>query len=205
MKGLRLVIATRNRKKLRELEELLSGLPVELLPLDAFPGIDEVEETGKTFLENAQLKAQGYARQTLSLTLAEDSGLCCDALEGAPGIYSARFAGLAKNDDDNNEKVLKLLSGVPDNCRDARFVSAIAVSDAEGRILGAVEGEVRGSIAREVRGNGGFGYDPVFFYPPFQKTFGEVSAEDKHRVSHRYKSLQKAKILLEGILRNQAV
>lgn len=195
----RLLVATTNKKKLSELQTLLADLPLELCCLSGLPRFEEVPETGKTFADNASLKALGYARQSGCLTLAEDSGLCCDALEGAPGVYSARFAGEGKQDRENNLKVLKLLENVPDNCRHAHFTSAVAIAELD-RLVGTVEGEVHGYIAHEMRGTNGFGYDPVFFYPPFGRTFGEVPAGMKHAVSHRAKALQKAKELLRQYL-----
>jgi XTP/dITP diphosphohydrolase len=194
-----LLVATTNKKKLAELQTLLSDLPLRLLGLGDFPQIHEVNETGKNFRENAVLKAEAYAKQTGLVTLAEDSGLCCDALEGAPGIYSARFAGEGKKDLENNVKLLKLLESVPDNCRTAHFKSAVAVA-APAELVGVAEGEVHGYISREMRGTNGFGYDPVFFYPPFGKTFGEVSPEMKHSVSHRAKALENARVLLQNYL-----
>jgi len=194
-----LLVATTNPKKLTELQALLAGLPLRLSCLKDLLSYAEVPETGKTFEENAILKASGYAKQTGFLTLAEDSGLCCDALEGAPGVYSARFAGEGKSDPENNQKVLRLLEGLPDNCRQAHFVSAIALATPE-KVVGTVTGEVHGYIALEPRGTNGFGYDPVFFYTPFGKTFGEVFEEMKHRVSHRAKALEKAKALLNDYL-----
>ncbi len=194
-----LLVATTNPKKLVELQALLAGLPVRLSCLKDLPSYTEVPETGKTFEENAILKASGYAKQTGLLTLAEDSGLCCDALEGAPGVYSARFAGEGKSDPENNQKVLRLLEGLPDNCRQAHFISAVALATPE-KVVGTVTGEVPGYIASEPRGMNGFGYDPIFFYSPFGKTFGEVPAEMKHQVSHRAKALEKAKALLKNFL-----
>lgn len=193
-----LLLASTNLKKRKELEFLVKDLPFQVHILSDYE-VQEVAETGQSFKENAILKAEGYARQTGLLTLGEDSGLCCDALEGAPGIYSARFAGEGKSDADNNSKLLKLLEKVPDNCRGAHYVSAVAIADPS-RLIGTVEGTVHGFISPELRGNGGFGYDPLFFYPPFGKTFGEVEAEMKHQVSHRAKSLEKAKVLLEKYL-----
>ena len=193
------LIATTNPKKLKELASLLSDLKLNFLFLKDFPGAGEVEESGPTFEENAKLKALGYADQTGHLTFAEDSGLCCDALDGAPGVYSARFAGPGKSDEENNRKLLRLLDKVPDLCRGAYFKSAVALAE-PGRVVGVVTGEVHGAISHEIRGNQGFGYDPLFFYPPFQKCFGEVPMEMKHQVSHRSKALQKARLLLEQYL-----
>ena len=195
----KLLVASTNRKKLSELETLLADLRLELLYLKDFPGYEEVPETGATFEENASQKALGYAKQTGCLTLAEDSGLVCEALEGMPGIYSARFAGPLKSDRENNQKLLKLLENIPDNCRGASFKSAVAIARPD-HLLGAVTGEVHGVISREERGQNGFGYDPLFFYPPFAKTFGEASRDMKHRVSHRAQALQKAKSLLKNYL-----
>lgn len=192
----KLLIATTNLHKLREIQTLLEDLDMQFFSLKDFPHVKEIKETGKTFRENAGIKALGYARQTGLLTLAEDSGLCCDALEGAPGVYSARFAGTGKDDYQNNLKVLKLLEKVPDNCRGAYFVSAIAVATPE-KIFGVMEGVVHGVIAHEIRGNQGFGYDPLFYYPSFGKTFGEVPAEMKNKASHRAQALQKTRKFFE--------
>lgn len=191
----RLLVATTNPKKLVELKTLLEDLSVALCSLADLPDVSEVPEEGKDFQENAARKALGYAKQTGLLTLAEDSGLCCDALEGAPGVYSARFAGEGKIDRENNLKLLRLLEKVPDNCRGAHFVSAVAVAEPN-RVIGVGEGEVHGVISKEIRGTNGFGYDPVFIYPPFGKTFGEVAPEIKNKVSHRAQALEKAKKLL---------
>lgn len=197
-----LLVASTNAKKLRELKDLLADLPFTLSSLNDLPGYEEVEETGKTFEENACLKAQGYARQSGLLTLAEDSGLCCDALEGAPGIYSARFSGEEKSDHANNLKVLRLLEKLPDNCREAHFISVAAIAE-PGRIIGVAQGKVHGYVSREIRGERGFGYDPIFYYPPFQKTFGEVDVALKHQVSHRRKSLEKVKEILVHYLQGK--
>lgn len=195
----KLLIATGNAKKLGEFQTLFKDFPVEIVCLSGFPKIKEVEETGKTFEENAALKALGYAAQTGMLTLGEDSGLCCDALEGAPGVYSARFAGENKSDVENNKKLLRLLEGIPVNCRGAHYKSVIALAE-PGKLIGTVDGEVHGVIHHSLVGTGGFGYDPLFFYHPYQKTFGEVTAEMKHRVSHRSKAFEKVKFLLKNYL-----
>lgn len=197
-----LLVATTNPKKLTELQDFLSGLHLRLVCLADFPDHQEVSENGKTFQDNAALKAFGYAKQTGLLTLAEDSGLCCDALEGAPGVYSARFSGEGKSDSENNLKLLKLLENVPDNCRGAYFQSVITLA-LPGRLVGAAEGEVHGFISHEIRGTNGFGYDPLFFYPPFGKTFGEVPSEMKYQVSHRTKALGKAAVLLQDYFQNR--
>lgn len=190
-----LLIGTGNRKKLEEFLTLFGGLPFKIFSLRDFPNVKEVTEDGVTFEENALKKATGIAKQTGLLTLGEDSGLCVEALEGNPGVYSARFAGPEKDDLKNCQKVLRLMEKLPDNCRGASFKSAVAIATPE-RLIGAVEGEVRGAIAHEMRGSGGFGYDPIFIYGPYGKTFGEVSAEKKHRVSHRAQAVEKAKKIL---------
>lgn len=196
----RLLIATSNAKKLKELQDLLVGLPVDCLGLRDFPDVKSVEETGRTFEENAKIKALGYAEQTGILTLGEDSGICCDALQGAPGVFSARFCGEFHSDEMNNKKLLEMMQEVPDEKRTAYYESAIALAEPS-KLIGVVKGQVHGLITRELLGAGGFGYDPLFFYPPYQKTFGEVPAALKHRVSHRGQALGKFKELLQGYLK----
>lgn len=191
----KLLVATTNSKKLTELRMLLRDLDLELLCLKDLESYTEVPEDGKSFRDNAALKALGYADQTGFLTMAEDSGLCCDALEGAPGVISARFSGGLKDDDENNAKVLKLMRDVRDDKRQGHFKSAVAVAR-PGKVIGVVEGVVSGLIAREACGSNGFGYDPIFYYPPFGKTFAQVPSERKNQVSHRSQALQKAKQLL---------
>lgn len=168
----KLLIATTNAGKVREFETLFRGMPVELVSLKSIAGFKEVPETGTTFSENALLKAKGYAAQSGLMTLAEDSGLCCDALEGAPGVYSARFAGEAKGDEANNQKLLGLLENLPVNCRGAHYESHIAIVSEKGDLIGACVGRVFGVIHPQPIGTEGFGYDPIFFHPPFQKTYG---------------------------------
>ena len=200
----KLLLGTGNQKKLKELEELLRGIPFERVSLRDFPDVREIVEDGRTFQENAIKKAIGLAQQTGLLALGEDSGLVVEALEGAPGVYSARFAGPEKDDFKNCEKVLRLMEKMPDTCRGGALVSAVAIASPEA-LIGVVEGEVRGGIAREMRGSGGFGYDPLFLYGPYGgKTFGEVSAEMKYRVSHRAQAVQKARKILEDYAKMHA-
>jgi len=196
----RLLVATTNAKKLKELQDLLSDLPVQCLSLRDFPNVADVEETGRTFEENARIKALGYAGQTGVLTLGEDSGICCDALGGEPGVFSARFGGEPKNDDTNNKKLLELMCHVPEEKRTAYYESAIALAEPS-KLIGIVRGRVQGLITRDLRGSGGFGYDPLFFYPPYRKTFGEVPVAMKHRVSHRGQALGKFRELLQNYLK----
>ena len=188
----RLVIATKNSGKAREMAEVLTGLPYEVVSLADYADAPEVEETGSTFIENAILKATAYARFTGELTLADDSGLEVDALDGAPGVLSSRFA---PSDPERNSKLLGLMSDVPDAKRAARFRCAIAISTPEGD-LRTCEGTVEGAIAREPRGANGFGYDPVFYVPDLGKHMAELTSSEKNAISHRGKALEKAKELL---------
>ena len=199
----KLLIATTNAGKIKEFEILFQGLNIELISLKSISNVQIVPETGTTFSENALLKARGYAAQANLMTLAEDSGLCCDALEGAPGVYSARFAGEAGSDQENNLKLLKLLENLPVNCRGAHYESHIAIVSASGDLIGACSGRVGGVISKELIGDKGFGYDPLFFHPPFQKTFAQVELSEKNKVSHRFHAMQKAqKILSHYLLKN---
>ena len=200
---LRILLGTGNKKKLEELHTLLQDLPLELVTLRDFPNVTEIVEDGATFQENAVKKARGLAEQTGLLTLGEDSGLVVEALEGAPGVYSARFAGSEKDDLKNCQKILKLMEKLPDNCRGAAFKSVVAIATPK-QLIGVVEGEVRGAIAKEMRGTAGFGYDPIFIYGPYGgKTFGEVSSEMKHRVSHRAQAILKARTILQEYVKMQ--
>ncbi len=194
-----LLVATTNKKKLIELQTLLWDLPLDLKTLADLPSFETVEESGKTFQENAKLKALGYASQSGYLTLGEDSGLCCEALEGAPGVYSARFSGKEATDEKNNEKLLKLFEKIPDNCRGAYYSSVVAIAK-PGQLIGIAEGKVHGFIHKKLEGTGGFGYDPLFYYPPFGTTFANVLAEKKHTVSHRAQALIKTRDLLADYL-----
>ncbi|HOE69041.1 MAG TPA: RdgB/HAM1 family non-canonical purine NTP pyrophosphatase [Candidatus Omnitrophota bacterium] len=204
MKTRKLLVATGNQKKLKELQELLSDLPLELLYLKDFRDLREVPETGATFEENARIKALGYASQAGCLTLADDSGLCVDALDGAPGVLSARFSGHEKDDEANNRKLIELMKNVPDAKRSAHYTAAVALA-APGREIVCVTGDVHGFIGHEPRGSGGFGYDPYFFYPPFGQTFSEIPSARKHEVSHRFKALTQIKAVLEAYLRDSGV
>lgn len=193
----KLLVATTNQKKLNELKELLADLPLTLLSLNDFPNVVEVEEDGATFRENAEKKALGYAKQTGCLTLAEDSGLAVDYLKGEPGIHSARFSG--KGDLENNKKVLELLKNVPREKRTAAYCCAAVLAES-GKVISVIEENVSGFIAEEPKDSGGFGYDPLFFYPDFGTTFASVSSEKKHAVSHRGKALRKMKEELKKYL-----
>lgn len=185
MKRYTVVLATRNKGKLAELERLLQaelGDVIELRSLDEVGITEEIEETGTTFAENALQKAVFVAARG-HIALADDSGLCVDALQGAPGVYSARYAGTHGNDAANTAKLLQELAGAAD--RSAGFVCAFACVFPDGGEPLIAKGEARGEILTAPRGEGGFGYDPVFYYPPLKKTFAELGKEEKNSVSHR--------------------
>lgn len=186
----RLVIATRNRGKVAELERLLAPLPFPLEDLSAYPGLAEPDETGETFAENAAIKAKAYAAGTREWVLADDSGLEVDALGGEPGVHSARFAGRTSGYDEKMKIILGKLAGVDGSARAARFVCVIALADPSGRIAFEARGECPGTIAPETRGSNGFGYDPIFVPDGFVRTFGEMSDEEKRALSHRGKASQ---------------
>jgi XTP/dITP diphosphohydrolase len=199
----RLCIATRNRGKQREFEELLAGWEGEM----AFPqdlGLDlEVEETGASFAEIAAQKAQAYAAASGLPSLADDSGLEVDALDGAPGIYTARYAGPGASDQDRYRKLLAALEKVPDGQRTARFRCAVAVAHPDGRVTVA-EGTCEGQIARAPRGDGGFGYDPIFYLSEYGCTMAELPPEVKNQVSHRARAVQEAMPRLDALLRGRS-
>lgn len=187
-----LVVATRNKKKLKEIRFFLKNLNLKITSLDDYLNMPKIIENGKTFKENAIKKAVKVSRFTGKLALGEDSGLCVDALKGAPGIYSSRFSGSDKNDLKNNLKLLKLLEGLPLNKRKAHYVAAVALADKNG-LIGVVEGRCDGVIGFEQKGSSGFGYDPLFVIPKFNKTFGELGEKIKHKLSHRFKAFKKIK------------
>jgi XTP/dITP diphosphohydrolase len=193
-----LLLASQNPGKLAEMRQLVAGLPFRVVgPREV--GITEApEETGRTFLENAVLKARYYAGRSGLLTVADDSGLSVDALDGGPGLYSSRFGGEGASDADRNRLLLDKLRGVPADKRGARFTSAVAVVR-DGAVLFDAQESVEGFIADEPRGPQGFGYDPLFFYPPFGKTFGESVPGDKDRVSHRGKAFARLRRFLESL------
>jgi XTP/dITP diphosphohydrolase len=198
---IRLYCATGNPGKLREFRMAArpeSGVQLELLP--RFPEIVPRAEDGRTFEENAILKARHYGPHAGGLLFADDSGLEVDALGGAPGVYSARFAGPGATDDANNRLLLEKLQGIGN--RAARFVCVIALVEGE-RLLRVFRGVVEGRITDEPHGSGGFGYDPLFFYPPFGGTFGEAPAERKFTVSHRGQALRAMLAWVRGARESQ--
>jgi XTP/dITP diphosphohydrolase len=193
-----LLLASQNPGKLGEMRQLLQDLRFRVLsPADL--GIREApEETGSSFMENAILKALYYAGRSGRVAAADDSGLSVAALGGGPGLYSSRFAGEGATDDARNQLLLQRLKGVPPDGRAAHFTSAVAVARGN-TILFQVQETVDGRIAEEPRGTNGFGYDPLFFYPPLGKTFGELSGADKDRVSHRGKAFLRLREFLSGL------
>jgi XTP/dITP diphosphohydrolase len=203
-----LVLGTRNRKKGLELAQLVAPpwepnprlARLEIHTLDDFPTAPEVVEDAPTFAGNARKKASEVARAIGQWTLADDSGLSVDALQGAPGVYSARYAGEPSNDDANNRKLLDELANTPEAQRGAAFHCALALSDPTGAIRLEAEGACRGRIIHELRGPGGFGYDPLFLIPEYHKTFGELGALAKHQLSHRARAFGKLRNGLDRLI-----
>lgn len=206
LKEVTLLVGTANQHKVREITRRLES--VELGPgalrvvgLEILPVVGPVEETGTTFAENARLKALAFAATARELSesrrpdfvVADDSGLCVRALDGAPGVYSSRYAGPRATDEDNNRKLLEELSNVPRGERQAEFVcvmACVSVADRSADVLFYAEGRCPGEILFELRGEGGFGYDPLFFYEPLERSFAELSGDEKNSVSHRGRALE---------------
>ena len=181
---MRLLVATTNTGKLREIRSLLEGVPVELITLRDLDPIEEPEETGATFEDNARLKALYYADRSGLTTVAEDSGLVIDGLDGEPGVRSARFLGPDASYPERFAEIGRRLDGPPVKNRAARFVCALAVAE-DGHVVYEARGTVEGEIAREPRGVHGFGYDPIFYYPPYGTTLADVAEDAKLAVAHR--------------------
>ncbi len=189
---MQIVLATHNKGKMSEINNLLSS-SYKVLTLDHFPNIKEIPETGKTLKENAFIKARTVFEMTGLPSLADDTGLEVESLGGDPGVYSARYAGEQASYQDNCEKLLKNMMRVPKKNREAKFRTVIAYKD-DNREL-SCDGSVKGEIARAPKGNFGFGYDSVFYYPPLEKTFAELSEEVKNSISHRGRALRKFLLL----------
>lgn len=189
---MRLLLATKNSDKLKEIEDILSDLGLDLLSLLDFSGYPAVVEDGKSLEENAVKKARAASAAFHMLSLAEDSGLEVESLGAAPGVFSSRFAGDKASYEENNRKLLRLLEGVPPEERAAIFRTVVAISEPTGEII-SFEGACSGSISLEPRGDSGFGYDPVFFIPETGMTFAELGRERKNQISHRAKALAKVK------------
>lgn len=187
---LKIVLASRNAHKIREIKEILSaaaGYELEILSLDDIGVTGDIEENGNSFEENAQIKASLPASMGY-IGIADDSGLAVDALNGEPGIYSARYAGEPCNDENNNQKLLAKMEGIEN--RAAHYVSCISAVRPDGKVL-TCRGECHGVILHSPLGNGGFGYDPLFWYEPLQKTFAQITSAEKNAISHRARALEK--------------
>lgn len=194
----RLLLATNNKDKIFEISKILDGMDIEILSARDFDDFPDVEETGKTLLENATLKAESVYKRYGLPCVADDTGLEVDYLGGAPGVISARFAGEGCTYDDNNEKLLKLLQGVPSEKRKAKFKTVVAFADFEGKIH-TVEGILEGIIAEDRKGKFGFGYDPLFIVPERGVRLAELAPEEKNRISHRGRALERIRpIIIEA-------
>ena len=194
----KILVATRNEGKMREIVELLHPLGIRLVSLNNLLIETEVEETGKTFAENAILKAERYGEVCRLPTIADDSGIEVDALGGAPGIYSARYGGDGHTDLDRNNLLLKNIGKVPNANLTARFRCVVALW-IPGNETVTFEGKIEGTIRPFPAGNNGFGYDPIFYYQPMNKTLGEITSKEKERISHRGKAVRKAREYLSKL------
>ena len=199
-----LLIATGNTGKAAEIRVLLGNLPISLRTLIDFPNVRPVVESGNTYEENAVLKARSYARQTALFALADDSGLEVEALGGAPGVISARYAGQGASDNDRVAFLLRELANAPSANRSARFVCVIALADSTSAIVDVESGVCEGQIIDEPRGANGFGYDPIFIPQGFDKTFAELPNKIKNDISHRGRALQAARAFLERLLARES-
>ena len=197
-----IVIATKNKGKIREMTQAFEGLPVKLVPLSDFGELPDAVEDGKTFEENAKIKAQYYMKKTKTACLADDSGLEAKALGGAPGVYSARFAGEHADDNANNKKLLDEIAKKGLVSSPAAYRCVLAFADTDGAVL-TTEGSCTGVIRPEARGNGGFGYDP-YFYIDENKTMAELTLGEKDAISHRGKALRKMAVQLSSYFREKS-
>ncbi len=195
MNNAKLLLATTNQGKVREIKSFLEDLPIAIQSLKELGQLDPFSETGKTFDENARGKSLFYSMNWEGLTLAEDSGLEIEALRGEPGVLSARYSGDQATDEKNNKMVLDRMKDMPSEKRKARFVSCMVLSQ-KGEVIKEIKESVEGSIAFEEKGTHGFGYDPLFYYLPLRKTFAELLQEEKNKVSHRGQALKKLKEFL---------
>ena len=196
---MKIVLATHNHDKEIELQHSLRGLGVDICLLSEYPDIGEIEETGTTLLENSLLKAHTVHDRTGLPAIADDTGLEIDALDGAPGVYSARFAGPDATYEDNINKLLSVMEDVSDDMRSARFRTVISFVDEVQELW--TEGFIEGRITEDPRGNMGFGYDPIFYIPRLEKTFAELSTAEKNKISHRGLALQKLRKILINVLK----
>jgi XTP/dITP diphosphohydrolase len=199
----RLVLGSRNKKKLKEMLDLLGGFGFDLADLTSYPDAPEVEETAETFVGNATLKATQLAPILKTWVIGEDSGLCVPALGGAPGVYSARYAGNHGDDAANNAKLLREMAHLKSDQRAAYYVSTAVLADPTGKVIADVEGRCHGIIIDAPRGSGGFGYDPLFLVPELGKTFGELPLEVKQAMSHRAKAFEQLRPVLQSVMRGE--
>ena len=198
-----IVLATHNRDKREELQEALSEFTVKILSLNDFPFIGEIEEVGQTLLENSMIKAKTVHNLTQMPVIADDTGLEVEALNGAPGIYSARYAGEDVTYEDNVNKLLAEMEDIPLENRKAQFRTVISFVDKDRELW--TEGTIKGIIGESAKGKNGFGYDPVFFVPELEKTFSELSIGEKNRISHRGLAMKKFRILLREYISDQSI
>ena len=198
-----IVLATQNRDKREELQEALSEFTVKILSLNNFPFIGEIEEVGQTLQENSMIKAKTVHNLTQLPVIADDTGLEVEALNGAPGIYSARYAGEDVTYEDNVNKLLAEMENIPLENRKAQFRTVISFVDKDRELW--TEGTIKGIIGESAKGKNGFGYDPVFFVPELEKTFSELSIGEKNRISHRGLAMKKFRILLREFISDQSI
>ncbi len=198
-----IVLATHNRDKREELQEALSEFTVKILSLNDFPFIGEIEEVGQTLLENSMIKAKTVHNLTQLPVIADDTGLEVEALNGAPGIYSARYAGEDVTYEDNVNKLLAEMENIPLENRKAQFRTVISFVDKDRELW--TEGTIKGIIGETAKGKNGFGYDPVFFVPELEKTFSELSIGEKNKISHRGLAMKKFRILLREFISDQSI
>lgn len=194
-----LIVASRNKGKVAEIKELLADLPFVVTSLLDYPHVPDIVEDGKTYRANAAKKACQTAKATGKMAMADDSGIEVKFLGNAPGIYSARFAGEGASEAARNRKLFRMLKGVPESRRQARYRCVIALSDAQGRPLGLVQGTCSGYVTTCNRGKNGFGFDPLFLVKRYNKTFGELPSSLKAKISHRARALKKFRLLLRDL------
>ncbi|MFZ5800570.1 MAG: RdgB/HAM1 family non-canonical purine NTP pyrophosphatase [Candidatus Omnitrophota bacterium] len=199
-----LLVATRNKKKLREIKDLLKGLHLKITSLDDYSGLPKIEEDGQTFEENAIKKAVTIAQFTKKLTLGEDSGLEVKALKNQPGVYSSRFSGPGATDGKNNLKLLRLLKGVPLKKRQARYCCTVALADGK-KLIYVGGSSCSGLLGFHPKGTAGFGYDPLFVIPRYHKTFAELGEDIKHTMSHRFRALRKLSPIIAKYLQRKTL
>ena len=195
-----LIVASRNKGKVKEIKELLANLPFKVTSLLDYPHIPPIIEDGKTYRANALKKACSVARATGKMAMADDSGIEVKALGYAPGIYSSRFAGEGASEKDRNKKLFAMLKGVPMHKRQARYRCVVALVNAKGQELGIVQGTCSGYVATRNMGEKGFGFDPLFLLKRYNKTFGQLSASLKAKISHRARALKKFRLLLSKVI-----